>query len=276
LIPTISGRVAPMDSPWYEYDFSVSIALLHAALGAGTAAMTAIAARRWGLSATGILVATLVVALDPSLILQSRAVMTEPLAAALLAWGLAASAGTGRRWAWETGLALGLAALCRPSTLAASALIVLAAGVRGISRRTVRDPLVIAGTILAVLAPWAIRNRLAFGEFVWTTTHGGYTLALANNEDYYRDVLDGPPGAVWDENKQRRWAERIAVETDKLSEPEADRRLASQGWRMLRERPRDFSRASLARVGRFWASAGTATTGSPSATSRARSRSAGG
>ena len=49
----------------------------------------------------------------------------------------------------------------------------------------------------AVLAPWAVRNALVLGEPVWTTTHGGYTLALANNEVYYRDVLGGSPGQVW-------------------------------------------------------------------------------
>ena len=42
--------------------------------------------------------------------------------------------------------------------------------------------------------PWAWRNARIFGEPVWSTTHGGYTLALANNPVYYAEVLDGPAG----------------------------------------------------------------------------------
>ena len=49
-------------------------------------------------------------------------------------------------------------------------------------------------SVLVVLSPWMIRNFVVFGEPVWTTTHGGYTLALANNPVYYREVLHGPPG----------------------------------------------------------------------------------
>ena len=45
----------------------------------------------------------------------------------------------------------------------------------------------LALTIVLVLSPWMIRNLLVFGEPVWTTTHGGYTLALANNPVYYRE-----------------------------------------------------------------------------------------
>ena len=43
----------------------------------------------------------------------------------------------------------------------------------------------LAVTLVLVLSPWMIRNLLVFGEPVWTTTHGGYTLALANNPVYY-------------------------------------------------------------------------------------------
>ncbi len=44
-------------------------------------------------------------------------------------------------------------------------------------------------------------------EPIWTTTHGGYTLALANNRQYYADVLDGPPGAVWSGPNQAAWVD---------------------------------------------------------------------
>src|SRR2546423_1395345 len=78
------------------------------------------------------------------------------------------------------GVALGLSALCRPSTLPASALIAAAATTMGpgsLAERFGRGTLV-AGLAVAVLMPWAIRNAAIFGEPVWTTTHGGYTLVL--------------------------------------------------------------------------------------------------
>ena len=105
---------------------------------------------------------------------------------------------------------------------------------------------------VATLAPWAWRNARALGEPVWTTTHGGYTLALANNPVYYAEVLDGPPGAVWSGPNQRRWWEGLNRATSGMTEPQADRFLIASGARMLVERPRDFARASLARLGRFW------------------------
>ena len=105
---------------------------------------------------------------------------------------------------------------------------------------------------VATLAPWAVRNARVLGEPVWTTTHGGYTLALANNPAYYAEVLDGPAGAVWSGPNQRRWLEQITRETAGLTEPQADRLLRAAGLRMLAARPGTFARAALARLGRFW------------------------
>ena len=64
-------------------------------------------------------------------------------------------------------------------------------------------------TILLVLSPWLIRNVLLFGEPIWTTTHGGYTLALANNPVYYDDVLHGPSGRVWTGHDQWLWWDSV-------------------------------------------------------------------
>ena len=147
-------------------------------------------------------------ALDPVLVAQARAVMTETLAAFLVAATLAALTVPGRRRARRSGgLGFGLAALCRPSLLPAAG-----AGGRGGPaagpggwRDALRTAAVLVAAAVATLAPWAWRNARIFGEPVWTTTHGGYTLALANNPTYYAEVLDGPPGAVWSGPNQRRW-----------------------------------------------------------------------
>jgi hypothetical protein len=151
-------------------------------------------------------------------------------------------------------VALGLSALCRPSTLPAAALVAAAGLVVGPGSRADRlwrGALVALATV-ATLAPWALRNARIFGEPVWTTTHGGYTLALANNPTYYAEILDGPPGAVWSGPNQQRWFEGVGPSVAGLSEPAADRRLRSFALQLAWARPRDFARASLARLGRFW------------------------
>lgn len=268
----LAPLVRPWDGPrtefpWTDHVFTAPMAALHLAMGAATTVLTALAARRWGLPAWCIAAAGLFVALDPLLVIQSRSVMTETLAALLLSGAIAGASRGGIAGAWRAGLAFGLAGLCRPSTLAAAAvgLPFLLWEVRRDGRRLAALTFAYLGPIALTIAPWAVRNRVMLGEFVWMTTHGGYTLALANNPDYYRDVLDGPPGAVWDARRQLAWAGRISRETDGLGEPEADRRLAREGWRMLRDRPRDFARASAARLGRLWAIAPSSAVYGPAA-----------
>ena len=227
---------------------------LHLALGVGTVLLVHRTAGRWGLSPSQRLISAAIVAFDPVLVVQSRSVMTETPAAFLVALTLAAVSLPGTKGAILGGIGFGLASLCRPSLLPAALLAALAglvAGPGGWKARATRGGLLAFATF-ATLAPWAWRNARAFGEPVWTTTHGGYTLALANNPAYYADVLDGPPGTVWTGLNQDRWFDEVARRTAGLSEAKADRLLRSEAIRMALERPRDFARASLARLGRFW------------------------
>jgi hypothetical protein len=132
-----------------------------------------------------------------------------------------------------------------------TAMSALAFGPGGWRTRIGRSGILLIVTFLTLL-PWAARNWVRFGEPVWTTTHGGYTLALANNPVYYADVLDGPPGAVWTGPNQAAWMAEIGRKTQDMSEPEADRFLRLEALRMLTERPGDFGRASIERFKRFW------------------------
>jgi 4-amino-4-deoxy-L-arabinose transferase-like glycosyltransferase len=231
-----------------------AIALLHLVLGAGTVWLTAKAAHGFGLSNRRANLAAFIVACDPVLVWQSRSVMTETPTAFLLALGFAGLCRPGLQGPLLGGIAFGSAALCRPSVVPG---VLLAIAIAALARpgpphvRLVRAA-VLALSSLLVVSPWMIRNLLQFGEPIWTTTHGGYTLALANNPVYYRDVLNGPPGRVWSGHEQWVWADSITRETASMSEPEADRYLRNQVISLARRQPADFARATLARLGHFW------------------------
>jgi Dolichyl-phosphate-mannose-protein mannosyltransferase len=246
LTPLVASLHRPA-LPW-------GVGFLHLALAVGTVLLVHWTARRWGLSPGRSLAAAAIVAFDPVLVVQGRSVMTETPASFLVALSLAAVSMSGVRGAILGGVAFGLASLCRPSLLPAAALATLAAwlfGPGGWKDRATRAGLLGLVT-LATLSPWAWRNARIFGEPIWTTTHGGYTLALANNPVYYSDVLDGPPGTVWSGPNQSAWFEEVGRATAGMSEPEADRWLRSAALRTAMDRPGEFLRASIAREGRFW------------------------
>jgi len=232
---------------------AAGLAAFHLLLGAGTAALAWLAARRLGASPLRATAAGLIAALDPVLAWQARSVMTETLAAFLLASALAVAAGS-RASAVGSGLLLGLASLCRPSLLPGAGLAALAALMAspGVRRVRAQRAAALAAAVLLVMLPWAVRNRVVLGEFVWTTTHGGYTLALANNPVYYREVLDGPPGVVWHGPDQQAWWEDVNRRTAGMPEPVADRVLRDEALDLARRRPGTFARACLARLATFW------------------------
>lgn len=239
---------------WLEGDQPRAWALgWNLALGLACVAACHLAAVRWGLSSPGIAAAGLIAAADPVLAAQGRSVMTETLSAALVAATLAALAsGRSLRSLALAGLLAGLAALSRPSLLPACLLISAAIAAHRPSRASLTRASVFLATVAAVLSPWAVRNALLFGEPVWTTTHGGYTFALANNDVYYDEVLHGPPGAVWSGPNQYAWFVSVNRIGRAETEPKSDRLYYAEGWRVARHRPRDFLFATAARLGRFW------------------------
>jgi hypothetical protein len=141
------------------------------------------------------------------------------------------------------GLGFGLAGLCRPSLLVPAVLALIASLVVGPGRRVQRLTRTagLAAVIMLVMTPWMVRNSLIFGEPIWTTTHGGYTLALANN-----------PGAVWSGAEQFRWWDSVNRDLAGLTEPEADRRISRQVWKLARDDPWRFARSVIARLVHFW------------------------
>ena len=170
------------------------------------------------------LAAAMMVSLDPILLQQSSLVMTETMAAMLVAiviflWSQLTSKQKtpGLIGPLAVGCILGLAYLCRPTFLVWAALLISAFWVlcwrgqntsgqvawRGfLAGDVLVKPVVMGLPVLVILAAWTARNQWVLDAPVWATTHGGYTILLANNESFY-DYVDASParavlGPPWD------------------------------------------------------------------------------
>ena len=102
--------------------------------------------------------------------------------------------------------------------------------------------------MLIVLSPWAIRNQLQFGRPIVTTTHGGYTLLLANNPEFYQWLRTGSGGACGGPTSST----PIGTAASRADELSADRLAYAEAWQTIRREPGTFVYACLVRLGRFW------------------------
>jgi hypothetical protein len=153
------------------------------------------------------------VLIDPILLWQSTLVMTETIATALVAmvwwWWVVqicrvrdcppetTMASPVRSYlldAFVLGVLLTLCILCRPTFLVWAAMIAACLPFLGHVHRTGRMAMlaVTLGIVALSVGAWTLRNVAAIGHPVWGTTHGGYTLLLANNESFY-DYLENKP-----------------------------------------------------------------------------------
>ncbi|MDX1944358.1 MAG: glycosyltransferase family 39 protein [Pirellulaceae bacterium] len=199
----------------------VKVALLHLALGVATVWLTWLTARRllpdagpWPAA-----LAALLVACDPILLNQSALVMTETLATslAILALWQLARFDAHRTW-WNAGLAGGaiaLAALCRPTFLpwlglVGMGILLVRGGNVGLQNSSAAGSIwsslgwrlvnaaALAIVAAGVLSPWVIRNQHVFQQPIVATTHGGYTLFLGNNPQFYKCLASDKSGLPWD------------------------------------------------------------------------------
>jgi hypothetical protein len=223
--------------------------------GALTVVLVSLAAKRSGLGNFG-LVAGLIVAVDPLLVGYTSQVMTETTAAGLvgfLLWSTSLSRGP-----WQPlagGVSLGLCALCRPTFLAVGVvwgLLWCLSNPKGDRRSGVRAFLIVSCSMALMVAPWAIRNRRMLGDWIPSTTHGGYTLRLAHNPMYdawlagdRRDSYDG-----------EQFARSVAplVETSALEhlEREVDRAHSVAAWTHISEHPAEACYSAFSLWKRLW------------------------
>lgn len=248
--------LAPLVGILGETDgFRVCLVLLQASLGATTAWLAIKIAEKISASSEmawlcGVSAGFLTAA-DPVLLSQASLPMTETLAAFLLTTSLFFVV---KDLSIPAGISFGLSALCRPSLLACACLVIFAHicfSNHNLHRR-MKSAFILAACISLVILPWGIRNYFAIGWPVFTTTHGGYTFALANNEIYYSEVLHGPPGAVWSGARQQDWFDSIGPSVKGMSEHEMDQSLKARTWAFVLHHPRDFLLATVDRQLRFW------------------------
>jgi len=267
---------------WPDDVGSISVAMLHGALGVATVLLVYQLSQTWGLGRWGWCAAVLV-ACDPILLNQSSLVMTETLATMLAVVGLLSLTRMTHRAttasALEAGATVALAALCRPTFLvwgaaAGLALILPPWRTRSNGRReTGAEPLPsfhgpdergqqspaarlwLAGSFLVsaaiVLSPWTLRNACVLDRAILTTTHGGYTLWLGNNPEFYRFLDQARWGDVWDSRHLDEQYLGIRQQTGQ-DELAADRWAHAQAMTSIRRQPASFARSCVWRISSLW------------------------
>jgi 4-amino-4-deoxy-L-arabinose transferase-like glycosyltransferase len=235
---------------WY------SLAVVHVVLGVATVVLTYRLALRWGVSRWALL-APVLVAIDPILLVHSTLVMTETLATFLAVAGLLALTRCAERpsagWAALSGAVMALAVLCRPTFLVWMALaVVLLPFAAAPWRSRVRLFAAVVFAVAVVLSPWAIRNAIHFGKLTPATNHGGFTLLLANNSSFYEYLRTARPGEVWNADQfHRDWSVR-SRDMNPRDEVAVDHLAYAEALAVIRNEPRTFAYACLVHVSRFW------------------------
>jgi 4-amino-4-deoxy-L-arabinose transferase-like glycosyltransferase len=237
--------------------------MLNVVVGTLTVWLVARIGRRWELGRWRFL-AGAVAACDPILLRQSTEIMTETLAAFVAALGLTALTAAVARLtvlrALASGATLGLAVLCRPTFLVWGLAAPLAFWwllPRGAPRYRLVVSLYVASAVL--LAPWAIRNAVQFGRPIITTTHGGFTLLLANNPDFYIHLRNSPT-TPWDasalneefRDARIRYLVRCTPKRMFRYELIADQAAYARAWQSIRNHTGMFLYSCAFRLSRLW------------------------
>ena len=247
-----------------DADGHLTIGILHLLSGLVTVWLVWRLGVWWGLGRYAAL-AALIVAVDPLLLMLSTSVMTETVATLLTCVSLLCLTRAAQRPSAVrlvvAGGCVGLAILCRPTFLVWAAAVACVipwlvcysrrSGPVALSER-IRVFALFVLSVGIVLVPWIVRNQLQFGKPVIGTTHGGYTLLLANNPSFYDYLGRGEWGTVWDATQfDQAWVDRMTA-ANLSDEVSRDQLAYSDGRRTIRERPRMFLYACLVGAGRLW------------------------
>jgi 4-amino-4-deoxy-L-arabinose transferase-like glycosyltransferase len=251
-----------------------AIAFIHLVFGAAATVLTFRVAERFGLGRWSSLAAALV-AIDPLLMQYTRLPMTETMAAMLVIGAIDLLSMSEHRTdslaTFAAGGFLGLGMLCR-TTMWSFAFTVVLVGCfcrGGDGRRNWKWAGTVLAVAIAVQLPWIGRNWLAFRRFVPTTTHGGYTLLLGNNDVYYDEIVLGDPWTAWSGESLNRWQREMlmrAALAGVRNRFDEDAFYYQTARRTIASRPTDFARSVGLRLLNFWRITPHATTGDSSFT----------
>jgi hypothetical protein len=240
----------------------VGRAAIHLFLAVGMVWFLWDTARTLGISTWGRCLAAGLVTCDPLLVLYANFPMTETLCAFLGAWLIRRCVSLCTGWQCDllTGLVFGLCVLSRPTFWIAGVLLVIATWITNCRPSENRSRCLQAGAwtgvgVLLCVVPWAVRNWIQLGHPVLMTTHGGYTLLLGNNQDFYDQVTSRSWSTVWEGAGQQDWADRLNRTLDEAeiwSEVERDARMSAEAKATIRARPDLFLKATVSRVVQFW------------------------
>ncbi len=249
---------------------NASVAFLHWILGILTVLLVFLLGRRFQLSPRLCAFAALLTAADPILLQQSRLIMTETLAAflgILLIFLLSKLQSLGpngqRRLCLFTGGIASLASLGRPTFLAFGLIVFALLVLLELTKKAALfSPILFLLGLTLFLLPWGYRNAQKLGRFSLTTTHGGYTLFLANNDSLY-DHQQGtaPLKGLWNpEEFQSRLKKELDQEARSKGIPEGsvEMELFQDQWtqekakEVIKSRPKDFRRAVVWRFAHLW------------------------
>ena len=261
------------------------VAGMHVALGVATVLLVYWIAERLRLKWPAL--PALVVAVDPLLLRGSQLVMTETLITFLataiwLVWLMMLRRPRGQSdsrsqrarisnfLAGLLGVLLGLSILTRPTLLPWAVCLIGLLGLRRVESGK-RLPMVTLCILmaLAVVLPWGMRNKRMLNVPVWTTTHSGYTLLLANNPSLYAHFKSQGVSRDWDPSSfHDHWAlrhqgdpTRMEFWSQELSESPVvpamdelpDDRLAQRAaLAVIQADPWTFGQSCIYRAAWFW------------------------
>jgi 4-amino-4-deoxy-L-arabinose transferase-like glycosyltransferase len=191
-------------------------------LGTLTVYLTYMLARRV-FSENIALVASVMVALFPSLILYCGLTASENLVTPLLLLALAAylCALQAQKAAYLvfSGIALGLATLTRPMMLLlpVALWIYSALKLRDLKRVTVCTGLLSGAMVLCIL-PWTLRNYAVFHRFVPVSTNSGFNLLISFSKHSVGEHVSGQTAGIVELGARLGWGE---VQMDRAAQKEA-------------------------------------------------------
>jgi 4-amino-4-deoxy-L-arabinose transferase-like glycosyltransferase len=217
------------------------------------------------------LVGAAAVAVYPALLEYQGMLMSEPLAATLLAGAVLSILWANDRettWSWLVpGVLLGALALARPEYLPISfpvAVVVFGRGGRGGWRPGLAQAAIMLAGLFVVVAPWTVRNEVALGRFVPISTGGGQVLFAGSYlpsggdpEKVGEEVLGRHPELRRQLPPSPRLEQILAaLAAQRYPDLESDAALARMGrerlWDEISEQPLDYAGFVAAKVGRIW------------------------